>query len=146
MHTLVFPEHAMTTKKKKTAILVFHDGGGGGGGRCSWLDLHTKKQIFNRLNDTKQKKNRNAVNLHLFQFRLSVAFLHNFLPVSADPVWAIITDSRCCEKIKVWIFMIYLWCLASRRPSHSPETVLQSQTNQLNAWLWLIFVWRLDVC
>lgn len=86
MHTLVFPEHAMTTKKKKTAILVFHDGGGGGGGRCSWLDLHTKKQIFNRLNDTKQKKNRNAVNLHLFQFRLSVAFLHNFLPVSADPV------------------------------------------------------------
>lgn len=86
MHTLVFPEHAMTTKKKKTAILVFHDGGGRGGGRCSWLDLHTKKQIFNRLNDTKQKKNRNAVNLHLFQFRLSVAFLHNFLPVSADPV------------------------------------------------------------
>lgn len=85
MHTLVFPEHAMTTKKKKTAILVFHGRGGRGGGRCSWLDLHTKNK-YSTVSMTQSKKNRNAVNLHLFQFRLSVAFLHNFLPVSADPV------------------------------------------------------------
>lgn len=146
MHTLVFPEHAMTTKNKKNSDPSLP----------RWRRKRRRKVFMARSTHKKTniqpsqwhkaKKNRNAVNLHLFQFRLSVAFLHNFLPVSADPVWAIITDSRCCEKIKVWIFMIYLWCLASRRPSHSPETVPQSQTNQLNAWLWLIFVWRLDVC
>lgn len=54
MHTLVFPEHAMTTKKKKTAILVFHDGGGGGG-RCSWLDLHTKNK-YSTVSMTQSKK------------------------------------------------------------------------------------------
>lgn len=90
--------------RKKSKILVFHNSSDGGR-RCAARSTHTKKHLHRN-----ESWSFRIIVLANYNQDLLGAFFTTYKQLSfgVDPAWAIITDSRCCEK-KQNIFT-YFWC------------------------------------